>query len=178
MVDLAALQHGLDALAPRLRRGGTGVSALQRLSGGASQETWSFVVHAAAQDALPMVLRRAPEGAANRAAGNATLETEARIIDQVSHAGVAVPAVALVLQPTMGLGEGYVMQHVAGETLGRRIIGDARLAGARERLARQCGQALARIHGVDTARLPRLQLPCWPRQPAIAPADALPSRSN
>jgi aminoglycoside phosphotransferase (APT) family kinase protein len=157
MVDVDALQHGLDALAPRLRAGGKCVSALQRLSGGASQETWSFVVHADAQGELPMVLRRAPEGAAERAAGNATLDAEARIIDEVSRTGVPVPAVPLVLQPSMGLGEGYFMQHVAGETLGRRIVGDARLASARERLALQCGQALARIHAVDLARLPPLR---------------------
>ncbi len=106
---------------------------------------------------LPMVLRRAPEGAAQRAAGNATLDAEARIIDQVARAGVPVPAVPLVLQPAMGLGEGYVMQHVAGATLGRHIVDDARLAGARERLARQCGQALARIHAVDTTHLPPLR---------------------
>lgn len=157
MVNVDALQHGLDALAPRLRSGGSGVSALQRLSGGASQETWSFVVHAAGQGAQPMVLRRAPEGAAERAAGNAPLDAEAQIIEQVARAGVPVPAVVLVLQPAMGLGEGYVMQHLAGETLGRRIVGDARLAGARQRLAWQCGQALARIHGVDTAQLPPLR---------------------
>jgi aminoglycoside phosphotransferase (APT) family kinase protein len=157
MVDAAALQHGLDALAPRLRSGGSGVSALQRLSGGASQETWSFVVHAPGQGDLPLVLRRAPEGAHERAAGNATLQAEACIIEQVARAGVPVPAVALVLQPDMGLGEGYVMQQVAGETLGRRIAADPRLAGARAQLARQCGQALARIHGADCARLPPLR---------------------
>ena len=157
MVDVDALQQGLDALAPRLRCGGCGVSSLQRLSGGASQETWSFVVHASGQADLALVLRRAPEGAAERAAGNATLDAEARIIDRVSRAGVPVPAVPLVLQPAMGLGEGYVMQLVAGETLGRRIVADARLAGARAELARQCGQALARIHAVDTARLPPLR---------------------
>jgi len=157
MVDVAALQQGLDALAPRLREGGSGVSSLQRMSGGASQETWSLVVQAQGQEPLPMVLRRAPEGAAERAAGNVTLTAEARIIEQASHAGVPVPAVSLVLQPAMRLGEGYVMPHVAGETLGRRIVDDARLAGARARLARQCGQALARIHAVDTLRLPPLR---------------------
>jgi aminoglycoside phosphotransferase (APT) family kinase protein len=163
MVDVTALQQGLNALAPRLRMGGSGVSSLQRMSGGASQEIWSFVVHAESQDHLPMVLRRAPEGAAERAAGNAALDNEAQIIEQASRIGVPVPAVLLVLQPAMGLGEGYVMQHVAGETLGRRIVGEARLAGARARLARQCGRALARIHAIDTARLPPLR-----RAPAAA----------
>jgi aminoglycoside phosphotransferase (APT) family kinase protein len=157
MVDATALQQGLDALAPRLRAGGSGVSSLQRLSGGASQETWSFVVHAQGQPDLAMVLRRAPEDAAERAADNVSLQAEAQIIEQAARAGVPVPAVPLVLQPDMGLGEGYVMQHVAGETLGRRIVGDVRLAGARTQLARQCGQALARIHAVDAARLPALR---------------------
>jgi aminoglycoside phosphotransferase (APT) family kinase protein len=157
MVDVAALQQGLDALAPRLREGGSGVSSLQRMSGGASQEIWSFLVQADGQNPLPLVLRRAPEGAGERAAGSAGLQAEAQIIEQAARAGVPVPAVALLLQPAMGLGEGYVMQHVAGETLGRHIVGEARLAGARAQLARQCGHALARIHAVDTARLPRLR---------------------
>ena len=67
----------------------------------------------------------------------------------------------------MGLGEGYVMQHVDGETLGRRIVDDARLAGARAVLARQCGQALARIHAhrhaATAAVAPRAGAPrSWP----------------
>jgi aminoglycoside phosphotransferase (APT) family kinase protein len=157
MVDVAALQHGLNSLAQRLRAGGSGVSSLQRLSGGASQETWSFVVQAPQQDDLPMVLRRAPEYAAARAADSLGLQAEAQIIEQAARAGVPVPAVPLVLQPDMGLGEGYVMQHVAGETLGRRIVGDERLAGARKRLARQCGQALARIHAVASESVPALR---------------------
>ena len=157
MVDVAALQQGLDSLAPRLRPGASGVSSLQRLSGGASQETWSFVVQAPTQADLPMVLRRAPEGAAERAAGNVSLQTEAQIIEQAARFGVPVPAVPLVLQPAMGLGAGYVMQYVAGETLGRRIVDEARLAGARAQLARQCGQALARIHAIDGAQLPALR---------------------
>ena len=84
-----------------------------------------------------MVLRRAPEGAAAaRGRQCLGLRAEAQIIEQAARAGVPVPAVPLVLQPDMGLGEGYVMQHVAGETLGRRIVGDdpagrcARAAGA------------------------------------------------
>jgi len=47
---------------------------------------------------------------------------------------------------------------VAGETLGRRIVGDTSLAPARGDLARQCGQALARIHAIDAGRLPPLRV--------------------
>jgi aminoglycoside phosphotransferase (APT) family kinase protein len=157
MVDVARLQQGLDALAPRLRDGGRNVSSLQRLSGGASQESWSFVVHAPGQPDLSLVLRRAPDDAAGRSAENVSLAAEAQIIEQAARAGVPVPAVPLVLQADMGLGQGYVMQHVAGETLGRRIVADPRLADARRKLAWQCGQALARMHAIDAARLPALR---------------------
>ncbi len=68
-----------------------------------------------------------------------------------------VPALRLLLQPEHGVGEGFGMQRVSGETLGRRVVTDARLAGAREQLARQRGQALARIHGVDVNALPALR---------------------
>lgn len=157
MVDLGALQRGLDALAPRLLDGARGVAALQRLSGGASQETWSFEVQAEGRPAVPLVLRRAAEGSAARASGNASLQAEAQLIALAAAAGVPVPRVPLVLQPAMQLGEGYVMQHVAGETLGRRVVAEPRLATARTQLARQCGQALARIHAIDSAALPALR---------------------
>jgi aminoglycoside phosphotransferase (APT) family kinase protein len=157
VVDVAALQRGLSALAPSLLDGASEVSPPQRLSGGASQESWAFELQAAGQTAQRMVLRRAPEGAAQRAAGNATLAAEARIIALAAAAGVPVPRVHAVLQPALGLGEGYVMQHVAGETLGRRIVAEPRLAAARATLAWQCGQALARIHRIDIAQAPPLR---------------------
>jgi aminoglycoside phosphotransferase (APT) family kinase protein len=155
--DSAALQRGLDALAPSLIEGALGVTGLQRLSGGASQETWSFALQFGSQPALPLVLRRASRGSAQRAAGNASLAAEAQIIALAAAAGVPVPRVHAVLSPAMGLGEGFVMQHVEGQTLGRKIVADARLAPARAVLARQCGLALARIHRIDTTALPPLR---------------------
>jgi aminoglycoside phosphotransferase (APT) family kinase protein len=157
MVDAAALQRGLDALAPALLDGAQRIAALQRLSGGASQESWSFEVCAKGLPAVPMVLRRAPEGSAQRASGNASLAAEAQLIALAAAAGVPVPRVYSVLQPAMGLGEGFVMQHVAGDTLGRRIVAEPRLASARAVLAWQCGQALARIHRIEPAALPPLR---------------------
>lgn len=155
--DSAALQRGLDALAPRLMEGARSVTGLQRLSGGASQETWSFALQFDGRPALPLVLRRASQGSAQRAAGNAALAAEAQIIALSAAAGVPVPRVLAVLSPAMDIGEGFVMQHVDGQTLGRKIVADPRLADARALLARQCGHALARIHAVDTAALPPLR---------------------
>jgi aminoglycoside phosphotransferase (APT) family kinase protein len=156
-VDSATLQRGLGAMAPTLRPGGQGVTALRRLSGGASQELWSFNVDVDQAPALPMVLRRAPEGAAQRASGNPGLAAEARLMTLAAAAGVPVPAVHALLEAAQGLGDGFVMQHVAGETLGHRVVNEPRLAAARRALARQCGQALARIHALDTESLPPLR---------------------
>jgi aminoglycoside phosphotransferase (APT) family kinase protein len=162
----AALQRALDAIAPRLLPGAGRASGLQRLSGGASQETWRFKLSAGDSPPQRFVLRRSPSGAAARSAGNPSLADEARIIARVAEAGVPVAPVRLVLDPGMGLGDGYVMHHVDGETLGRRIVGEPALAAARRQLARQCGAALARIHAVDPGRLPALR-----RAPPLAELD-------
>jgi len=151
------LRQGLQALAPQLHAMGGAIEALQRLSGGASQETWSFDLRLGDGRTLPLILRRAPAGSAARAAGNASLDVQARLQSVAAAAGVPVPAVVCVLQPEHGAGEGFIMQRIDGETLGRRIVGEARLADARERLAWQCGQALARIHRIAADGLPPLR---------------------
>ena len=151
------LRQGLQALAPQIHAQGRAIEGLQRLSGGASQESWSFDLRLDGDERLPLILRRAPAGATVRGAGHATLAQQAELQTLAAAAGVPVPAVVLLLQPGQGLGEGYLMQRVEGETLGRRIVGDARLASARQGLARQCGLALARIHRMPLAALPRLR---------------------
>ncbi|HAY06815.1 MAG TPA: phosphotransferase family protein, partial [Hyphomonas sp.] len=55
---------------------GARLVALKRLSGGASQETWAFDVEAGGTS-IPLILRRAPGGAAApRASEAVTLATE------------------------------------------------------------------------------------------------------
>lgn len=152
-----ALLQALQTLAVQLHAHGVEVHALRRLSGGASQETWSFDLRLRDGSTLPLILRRAPAGSAQRAEGNATLAEQARLQMVAAAAGVPVPGVLLTLEPAHGLGEGYVMQRVEGETLGRRIVGDPRLHGARQVLARQCGQALARIHRLAARDIPPLR---------------------
>ena len=73
--------------------------------------------------------------------------------------GVPVPAAQFALTPADGLGAGYVMEWVEGETIARRILSDPSLAPGRAALVDHCGQALARIHGVDPDRLPALPAP-------------------
>jgi aminoglycoside phosphotransferase (APT) family kinase protein len=152
----AALSAALSQALAATLGAGTQVQGLRRLSGGASQETWAFeaVAAAARAPASPraLILRRAPAGAATRANGNPGLAAEAQLIRLAGAAGVPVPDVVLVLQPAHGLGDGFVMQRLPGETLGRRIA-----SAERNTLAWQCGAALARIHALPVADLPPLR---------------------
>ena len=154
--DEAEVAAGLQQLAATLVAGGSSVQGLQRLSGGASKQTWAFRVSGDA-GSVPLVLRRAPAGSGERTKATVGLEVEAQLIAAALNAGVPVPRIHHVLRPTDGLGTGFVMQHLGGETLGRRIVRDERFANARRVLARQCGQALARIHAIAIAELPPLR---------------------
>ncbi len=120
---------------------------LRRLSGGASQELWAFDVHGLGEP-RPLILRRNPGGFIKRE-GAPGMETEARLIGLAGEAGAPVPKVAFVLEPADGLGSGYVMERLEGETLGRKLVRDAEYAEARKVLPRQLGQALARTHAID-----------------------------
>ena len=100
--------------------GATGIDNARRLSGGASQETWSFdIMHP--DGAIGAILRRAPEGygaAPERAAG---LAAEAVLMQRAYEAGVPSPRVMHVLTPEDGLGTGFIMDRVAGETIPRSM---------------------------------------------------------
>ena len=122
----------------------------QRLSGGASQETWSL-----RGDGKRAILRRAPGGVDTTTSSTAIgLPSEAALLSAVCEAGVPVPKIEYVLSTEDGLGTGFVMAHVEGETIARKILRDPQYAQAREGLARQCGEALARIHAQARQTLP------------------------
>jgi aminoglycoside phosphotransferase (APT) family kinase protein len=136
--------------------GATGVVHAVRLSGGASQETWSFdIVHPGGN--IGAILRRAPQGYGAAPARAAGLNAEATLMQLAHDAGVPSPRVLHVLQPADELGTGFVMARVEGETIPRKILRDAEFATARPKLARQLGGVLAGIHGLDLAKLPELR---------------------
>jgi aminoglycoside phosphotransferase (APT) family kinase protein len=136
--------------------GATGVADAMRLSGGASQETWSFdILHPDGN--IGAILRRAPAGygaAPTRAAG---LNAEAVLMQLAHDAGVPSPRVLHVLEPRDELGTGFVMERVEGETIPRKILRDDQFAAARPKLARQLGGVLAAIHGLSLSQLPDLR---------------------
>lgn len=135
--------------------GAAGVTNVARLSGGASQETWSFDI-GHPDGVIGAILRRAPQGhgASPRAVG---LDVESILMQRAFDAGVPSPRVLHVLRPQDELGTGFIMARVEGETIPRKILRDAGFAQARPRLARQIGGILAAIHGLDLAQLPGLR---------------------
>jgi aminoglycoside phosphotransferase (APT) family kinase protein len=155
IVEPDDFEPALAALAPRLGEGGHAIAGLRRLSGGATQEIWRFDLVTGA-DPEPLILRRAPGGlrVSETAVG---LEIEARLLDAAGAAGVPVPPVRHVLAPDDGLGHGFIMGFVPGETLGGRIVKSLDLAPARTMLARQCGEILARVHTIDPAAFSNLK---------------------
>ena len=148
------LASGLTSLARR-RLGGEGVEGLIRVSAGATQEIWRFKLRMG-ETATPLIIRRAPGG--TRVSETAIgLETEAGLIQAAARAGVPVPKVRYVFAPEDELGHGFIMEFVDGETLGGRIARGEALAPARPFLARQCGEILARIHGMNPDEFPTLR---------------------
>ncbi len=136
----------------------TKVAGLRRLSGGASQETWAFnAEHGGGTEEL--ILRRAPGGtqASTGTGSGIPLETEAALIGLSEKQNVPVPPVVKVLTDADGLGAGFVMRRVEGETIARKILRDDEYADARPKLARQCGEIMARIHQVPLDDLPPLR---------------------
>lgn len=152
----ASLIEALTALARRCYPGATGIAHAQRLSGGASQETWSFDVQHPL-GAVGAIMRREPPGygaAPERAAG---LAAEAALMQLAHDAGIPSPRVRHVLRPEDGLGQGFVMDRVEGETIPRRILREPQYAEARAGLARRLGEVLAKIHRLPRAALPPLR---------------------
>lgn len=128
-----------------LARAGMGeASGLARLTGGATMESWRF-----ACDGKDYVLRRAPslEFMEGRPYGH---DSEAAIIGAAFDAGVTAPEVVLVLQPDDGIGSGFVMRALPGTPDPRAILAMDEPA----QLLREVARDLARIHGLDPAKLP------------------------
>lgn len=152
----AAVTDALIRLGRRLVPGAERVAGVERLSGGASQETWSFAVVAAGRPTA-LILRRAPARHRAKAHDSPGLRMEARLMELAGRRGVPSPRVLHVLTADDQLGEGFVMDHVPGETIPRRILRDPALAAVRERLAFDLGTILAGIHGIETATLGALR---------------------
>lgn len=143
----------LSALVQRTVPGAVAMAGLKRLTAGATLQTWSFdAVDGAGHVVQPLILRRSPGGL--RAGETLSLTNEAALVRCVAHHGVPVAQVVHTLVDADGLGDGFVMLRLEGETIPRKLLRDAEFANARPRLVAQMGAALGAIHRVPTAGLP------------------------
>ncbi len=140
------------------------VTDLARLTAGAANETWRFDALGNGER-IGCILRRSPASLSGEAApetSEGASETnlgkagEAAVQQAAREAGVAAAEVLFVLDAEDGLGEGYVMARLEGETIPRRILRDPEYAELRTHLAHDCGRTLAQLHSVDPDRLPAL----------------------
>ena len=148
-----SLASKLDALLVRLDRGHLKEGSLERLTAGASQETWSFDAVGSA-GVVPLIMRRL---SADAAPGERSVssECEALLIRRAGECGVPTPGICHILEPNDDLGRGFVSDRIEGETLGRRILRNpefapvraaARLSMRRDPGAHPCG-----AHGSSAA---------------------------
>ncbi|MGZ5363907.1 MAG: phosphotransferase family protein [Mycobacterium sp.] len=122
------------------------VENLRALTGGASRTTWAF--DAVTDERQALILRTGPPDDVH-----ASMELEAAVQQRAAAAGAPVPQIVTADNSAAALGNPYLIcKAIAGETIVRRIYRTLDDAG-RDRLLRQCAQALADIHRADPADL-------------------------
>jgi aminoglycoside phosphotransferase (APT) family kinase protein len=123
--------------------GEVSIENLTALTGGASRTTWAFdAVGTDGRHAL--ILRTGPPDEVH-----AGMELEALAQQRAAAAGAPVPTILAADNSPAALGNPYlVCDAIAGETIVRRIQRALDDAG-RDRLLRQCAEALAAIHRAD-----------------------------
>ena len=147
-----------DALAAKL----TAVSAttvevtsIVPLSGGASSAT--FAVEAwRAGAAWPLIMQC--NAAEAPVPGAMSKPTQAALQKVAAAHGLPVAAPITAFVPEDQMGDGFVMERVAGESLAPRYLRGAEYAAARAAMTVQCATALARLHAIPLAACAGLPL--------------------
>ena len=140
-----ALTRLLSAIVP----GFESLESLDRLPQGASAETYEIQLKTV-RGPLRLCLRRAPGGAGSSASDHRPgLRAQAELMRLAASNAIPAPKILHILEDSDGLGSGFLMEWVEGETLGSRVVRSPDLAEIRPKLAYQCGEILARIHAID-----------------------------
>ncbi len=144
---------------------------LRQLTGGASRDTWSLDAEIDGQR-LGLVLRRDLGGTITEEA--LSRADEFRLLEIVHTAGVLVPRPRWLCTDASVLGAPFfIMDRLAGESVGRRIVREPSLSEARRRLPQQMGTQLGLIHAIDAGGLSFLPQP----EPGLSPAQSAVERT-
>ena len=156
MTDAERAERLQAVIAKRVGKPGI-VHALESLTGGANRATLAFEAEIDG-GRVPLIVQlgvETPDPVAGIAPELRPAD-QAHLMIAAAEIGVPAPPVRAILEPSEGLGEGYITVRIAGETLGPRIVRDERFAAARPIMARQCGEILAGIHRIDSTKVPFL----------------------
>jgi aminoglycoside phosphotransferase (APT) family kinase protein len=129
------------------------IDGLERLSGGASRETWSFDAIEASGTRHELILQRLRDtlGFDRRSELGAELE----VLVEAERAGAPVAHLVAGSSDASTLGAPFlVTERLEGETLPQRILKDDAYASARAGLAAWYGEALAKIQKIPLERVP------------------------
>jgi len=154
-VSLSELQGNLETFLSQRIQAPVYVEDLRPLSGGASARLYGFALREGDGSRRSLVMRMDPEP--GRMPGDRAAEYG--LLALAADSGVRVPAVHWYGDADDGLGAAFfVMDHVGGEALGRRLLRDDRYCKTREALPRELAWQLARIHAMplDDPRLGRI----------------------
>lgn len=132
---------------------GATLVSVKQLTAGASQQTFRITLEGRKGETLTYAMRRAQPGLESSSYGQLPPSLEVELLKLAASGGVPVPAINYVLALDDGLGDGYIMEWLEGETMGQRIVKLPELADVRQSLAFDCGQALAKIHGLPVSDL-------------------------
>lgn len=139
------------------------VKRVAALSGGAASLT--FAVDATrGGEPWPLIYQCSAAGEA--AVGALAKSVQARLQIRARQAGLPVAEVVAIPDPDDGLGDGFVMVRIDGESLAPKWLRQADFADARAAMVGQCAAALARLHAVPLAEFATLPLP------AASPAES------
>lgn len=125
------------------------ITGIRPLAGGASRETWALDV-ALNGEAHQFVLRR--DQPTQMFEDSLTRDQEFRVMDAAYKSGVRVARVRWSCSDSAVLeSDFFIMDYVAGMSIGPKVIHAPELAGSRDKLPEQMAQQLARIHSIDVA---------------------------
>jgi aminoglycoside phosphotransferase (APT) family kinase protein len=152
-----------ELLRNRIPGGCKSLIAAERLTAGAVNMMFKLVYTDSHGEHRQLCLRRRfPQTQSDVEVGVQTpmpVEVEAGLLQLAHVHGVPTPKLLHLLEESDGLGEGFVMEWLEGETLGQRIVKREEFQELREsgRLAVQCGEIIgsiqAKIGAADTALL-------------------------
>ena len=135
------LEHGLARV-----MNAASITHLQRLSGGASRETWRFTA-----DGEEFVLQRV------RAGTIGGFQVEPKVLSAAHSADVPVAELVVDGADRTELNSPFmIVRAVKGETIARKILRDDTFSYARKVLTSQLGVAAAHLHRIDASSIPGL----------------------